>query len=80
MRATPVGRAVRVRMAQTVGGAVMATRKPKRYVYVLMGEVHYETSTVLGVYSTKRRAEKAKDAHVTGWYDDYSVERFEVDA
>lgn len=57
-------------------------RKPhKRTVHVLESVVHYESSTVLGVYSTKRRAEKAQQEHVAKGFqpDEYSITPYVVD-
>lgn len=58
-------------------------RKPrKRTVYVLESITHYESSTILGVYSTKRRAEKAQQEHVAakGFQpDEYAITPHVVD-
>lgn len=58
-------------------------KKPrKRTVFVLEAIVHYESSTVSGVYSTKRRAEKAQAAleALKGYQpDEYSITPHVVD-
>lgn len=53
-------------------------RKPrKRTVYVLTGSYSYESTHVLGVYSTRKRAEKARSTGSHGLatdYDFYSID------
>lgn len=51
----------------------------KQTVYVLTGGFNYERTCVLGVYSTRRRAEKAEAAD-TGGFDDYTIDAVVVNA
>lgn len=57
-------------------------RKRTRRVWVLEAVYHYETATVSGVYSTKRRAEKAQAAleALKGFQpDEYTINAHVVD-
>lgn len=54
-------------------------KKPrKRTVYVLTGSHEYESTTVLGVYSTRRRAVTARGTHKR-FYDFYTIDAVVVD-
>lgn len=58
-------------------------RKTRRVVYVLEALVNYEGSTILGIYSTKRKAEKAQAKHVAGpgfQPDEYQIGRVVVNS
>lgn len=59
-------------------------RKPRaRKVFVLLAVVHYETSTISGVFSTQRKAEKARDAFIAAkgsQPDEYQIEPHVVNA
>lgn len=50
--------------------------KRKQYVYVLIGNYNYEGSTVLGVFRSRRGAEKYQA--VCAGYDDYDILREQV--
>lgn len=58
--------------------AAALKRKPrKRTVYVLTGSYSYESTHVLGVYTTRKRAEKARSTGSHGSatdYDFYSID------
>lgn len=59
-------------------------RKPrKQTVFVLEGIVHYEQGTILGVYSTQRKAEKARDEFIVAkgsQPDEYQIGKHVVNA
>lgn len=60
-------------------------RKKRKHVgFVLQGSFDYEGGIPLGVYSTRKRAEKARDSdkgnYDSGNYDSYDIFRFEVNA
>ena len=58
---------------------VLKRRKRRQVVYVLTGSYAYENTVVVGVYSTRKRAEKARAANTTK-YDYYSVDGVTVNA
>ena len=48
-----------------------------RKVWILIGVMEYETRDILGVYSTKERAEKEK-SQCKPLYDEYEIEEWEI--
>lgn len=48
-------------------------------LYALLGGIYYEGVELLGVYSTRERAEEASKAPSFRGYDSYDVEEVTVD-
>lgn len=51
-------------------------------VYALLGTYEYEGSHLIGIYSTKEKALKAKDAFTAEeeWFDDFEIKEKVIDA
>ena len=48
-------------------------------MYVLMGDIEYEGSAPLGVYSSREKAQKALDEYCGGYYG-YRIKEVVVDS
>lgn len=66
-----------------INGPTPRRKRRRQTVYVLTGSYQYENTVVIGVYSTRKRAEKAREvnsAERTTTYDYYSIDGVVVNA
>lgn len=51
-------------------------------VYALLGSYEYEGSYLIGIYSTKEKAQKAKAVFIAEeeWFDNFSIKKKVIDS